>query len=129
MRSWGARRGPRDHHAPIRVAHQDDLVQILPLDQPGDVLDVRAESDFRGCKVVTVGHAGKARRDDAMPFKLEQLSHRLPLPSAGPGSVHEEEHAHSAAPFPTSSSERTSSSVEGRRGARVAEVRDPRSNG
>src|SRR5438128_9800225 len=64
------------------MAHEDDLIEILPFDLVDDVVDVCCHVNLVVQEMRALAETGERRRKDTVPFRSQAVHNALPTPSA-----------------------------------------------
>ena len=83
--------GAGDHHAAIAVTDEDRVLELVHVQEPGDVVHIGREVDLGTRQVGAVSEPGQARREDQVPRLPQQARHPRPAPPTVPGTVNEDE--------------------------------------
>ena len=70
-----------DDHAAITVTNQDDVVQILPIKDAHDVVDMGFEIHRGAEQVSALTKTGERRREHLVTSSPQAINHPLPTPS------------------------------------------------
>ena len=82
-------RHTRNHHPAVRVPHQHDVIQILPLHLAHDIVNLRRQIDILRLQVRPLAHTRQRRRDHIMSLRRETIRHTPPAPSTVPRPMHQ----------------------------------------
>ncbi len=86
------------HHAPVAVADQYDVVQILAVQRAAHVGDMGVEVVLRARQMLALAKAGVGGNEDLVPGRRHQGPHLLPRPAGGPRPVGDDECGHGRIP-------------------------------
>jgi hypothetical protein len=81
---WYKIRHTGDDHAPVRMAHENEIVEILPLDDIDDILDVGVKIDGRIKKMGTLAETGVGRCEHGMSVASQRPRYPPIIPPAVP---------------------------------------------
>ena len=96
--SCGAIRNRGDHDAAIAVSNEDYVCEILHLQYPEHISDVRLKISFTGRKVRPLAESRECRGVDVASCRVQGVADSVPTPAAVPGTVHQDEGCHAVFP-------------------------------
>ena len=80
-----------DDHAAIRMAHEDDLIEIFPFDLVDDVADVCRQVNLVVQEMRALAETGQCRRKDTVFFRSQAIRDPLPTPATMARAMHQNE--------------------------------------